>query len=123
MLKKEKTQSLENSKKERYYDVGNETIEKKSLDDLKKEYGDYIKFLEDVPGNDEDPNLEWVLIKGEYVIYVGQINKEGKREGKGLLINPSNVFSGEFKMIYQMEKVILIMQIKKNYIIINMLMV
>ena len=38
-VKERKTQSLENSKKERYYDVGNETIEKKSLDDLKIEYG------------------------------------------------------------------------------------
>ena len=96
-VKEKKIQSLENSKKERYYDVGNETTEKKSLDELKKEYGDYIKFLEDVPGNEEDPNLEWVVIKGEYVIYVGQVNKDGIREGKGLLINPMNVFAGVFK--------------------------
>ena len=96
-VKEKKIQSLENSKKERYYDVGNETTEKKSLDELKKEYGDYIKFLEDVPGNEEDSNLEWVVIKGEYVIYVGQVNKNGIREGKGLLINPMNVFAGVFK--------------------------
>ena len=96
-VKEKKIQSLENCKKERYYDVGNETTEKKSLDELKKEYGDYIKFLEDVPGNEEDSNLEWVVIKGEYVIYVGQVNKNGIREGKGLLINPMNVFAGVFK--------------------------
>ena len=96
-VKEKKIRSLENSQKERYYDVGNETTEKKSLDELKKEYGDYIKFLEDVPGNEEDPNLEWVVIKGEYVIYVGQVNKEGIREGKGLLINPMNIFAGVFK--------------------------
>jgi hypothetical protein len=96
-VKEIKTQSLENSKKERYYDVGNETIEKKSLDELKNEYGEYIKFLEDVPGNEEDPNLGWAVIKGEYVIYVGQVNREGKREGKGLLINPMNIFAGVFK--------------------------
>ena len=96
-VKEKKIRSLENSQKERYYDVGNETTEKKSLNELKKEYGDYIKFLEDVPGNEEDPNLEWVVIKGEYVIYVGQVNKEGIREGKGLLINPMNIFAGVFK--------------------------
>ena len=96
-VKEKKIQSLENCKKERYYDVGNEAIVKKSLDEIKKEYGDYINLLDDVPGDDQDSNLQWVVIKGEYVIYVGQINKDGKREGKGLLINPTNIFAGEFK--------------------------
>ena len=96
-VQEKKIQSLENCKKERYYDVGNEAIVKKSLDEIKKEYGDYINLLDDVPGDDQDSNLEWVVIKGEYVIYVGQINKDGKREGKGLLINPTNIFAGEFK--------------------------
>jgi hypothetical protein len=90
-VKEKKIQTLENLQKERYYDVGNETVEKKSLNEIKKEYGEYISFLDDVPGNDEDPNLQWVVIKGEYVIYVGQINKDGRREGKGLLINPMNI--------------------------------
>ena len=36
-VKERKIQSLENSKKEKYYDVGNETIEKKSLSELKNE--------------------------------------------------------------------------------------
>ena len=67
------------------------------MDEIKKEYGDYINLLGDVPGDDQDSNLQWVVIKGEYVIYVGQINKDGKREGKGLLINPTNIFAGEFK--------------------------
>ena len=41
--------------------------------------------------------LKWVLIKGEYVIFVGQVNQDGKRTGKGVLINPNNVFAGVFK--------------------------
>ena len=95
-VKEKVIQSLE-KKTEKYYDVGNETVVTKSLEDLKKEYGDYIKFLDDVPGDENDSNLNWVVIKGQYVIYVGQMNKEGKREGKGLLINPMNIFAGVFK--------------------------
>ena len=33
-----------------------------------------------------------------FIIYVGQVNKEGKREDKGLLINPLNTFAGVFKI-------------------------
>ena len=92
-----KTQSLENAKTEKYYDVGNETQESKTLDELKKEYGVYIEMLEDVPGDNNDSSLKWVVIKGEYVIFIGQVNNDGKRTGKGVLINPNNVFAGEFK--------------------------
>ena len=93
-----KTQSLEKAKQERYYDVGNETQQVKSLEELKKQYSEYMPMLDDVPGNENDSNLKWVEIKGEYVIYVGQVNNEGKRTGKGILINPNNVFAGEFKI-------------------------
>ena len=101
-IKNEKTkeiqlQSLDAAKKEKYYDVGNETATKVTIDQIKKEFGEQFKFLDDLNGNDDDPNLEWVIIRGEYVIYVGQINNEGKREGKGLLINPMNTFAGVFK--------------------------
>ena len=96
-VKEIKNLSLETASKERFYDVGKETSQKVTLDQVKKEYPTQFAFLEDVPGNDEDPNLDWVIIKGEYVIYVGQINQEGKREGKGILINPMNVFAGVFK--------------------------
>ena len=92
-----KTQSLEKAKTEKYYDVGNETPEEKSLTELKKEYETYFKMLEDVPGDENDPSLKWVIIKGEYVIYIGQLDSNGKRSGKGVLINPNNVFAGEFK--------------------------
>ena len=92
-----KTQSLENAKTEKYYDVGNETQESKTLDELKKEYGVYIEMLEDVPGDNNNSSLKWVVIKGEYVIFIGQVNNDAKRTGKGVLINPNNVFAGEFK--------------------------
>ena len=54
-------------------------------------------MLEDVPGDENDSSLKWVIIKGEYVIYIGQLDSNGKRTGKGVLINPNNVFAGEFK--------------------------
>ena len=96
-IKEIQLQSLDNAKKEKYYDIGNEVSKKVTIDEIKKEFGTQFQFLEDLPGDDNDPNLEWVIIRGEYVIYVGQINKEGKREGKGLLINPMNTFAGVFK--------------------------
>ena len=61
-IKQIQTDSLEKAKQEKYYDVGNETQQEKSLDVLNKEYAQYIKMLEDVPGNDNDPNLKWVEI-------------------------------------------------------------
>ena len=67
-----KTQSLEKAKTEKYYDVGNETPEEKSLTELKKQYEIYFKMLEDVPGDENDSSLKWVIIKGEYVIYIDQ---------------------------------------------------
>ena len=92
-----KTKTFEDAQKERFYDVGSETKQEKTLDEIKKEYGEYFSFFERVPGDEEDPNLKWVVIKGEYVIYVGQVNEEGQRTGKGLLINPNNIFAGVFK--------------------------
>ena len=92
-----KTQSLEKAKNEKYYDVGNETQQAKTLDELKNEYKEYMPMLDDVPGDENDSSLKWVVIKGEYVIYIGQVNSQGKRTGKGILINPNNVFAGEFK--------------------------
>ena len=96
-IKEIQLQSLDNAKKEKYYDVGNEVSQKVTIDEIKREFGTQFQFLDDLTGNDDDPNLDWVIIRGEYVIYVGQVNKEGKREGKGLLINPLNTFAGVFK--------------------------
>ena len=92
-----KTQSLEKAKNEKYYDVGNEPQQTKTLEELKNEYKQYMPMLDDVPGDENDSSLKWVVIKGEYVIYIGQVNNQGKRTGKGILINPNNVFAGEFK--------------------------
>ena len=91
-------QSLEQAKKQTYYDIGNETQEPRNIENLKKdkEFGDYIKMLDDLDGDENNKDLKWVVIRGEYVIYVGQVNQEGKRTGKGLLINPNNVFAAEF---------------------------
>ena len=92
-----KTQSLEKAKNEKYYDVGNEPQQTKTLEELKNLYKEYMPMLDDVPGDENDSSLKWVVIKGEYVIYIGQVNNQGKRTGKGILINPNNVFAGEFK--------------------------
>ena len=92
-----KTQSLEKAKNEKYYDVGNEPQQTKTLEELKNLYKQYMPMLDDVPGDENDSSLKWVVIKGEYVIYIGQVNNQGKRTGKGILINPNNVFAGEFK--------------------------
>ena len=95
-VKERKTQSLEKAQKEFYFDIGDGNIQYKSLDQLKKEYGDYIKLLDELSISNVTSNLKWGIIKGEYVTYVGQFNGEQK-EGKGLFINPNNIFAGEFK--------------------------
>ena len=95
-VKERKTQSLENAKKEFYFDIGDGKVQYKSLSELQKTYGNEIKLLDEVQLSNENPNLRWGIIKGEYVTYVGQFNGE-KKEGKGLFINPNNIFAGEFK--------------------------
>ena len=74
-------QSLEQAKKQTYYDIGNETQQPRAYTDLKndKEFGVYMNMLDDLEGDVNDPNLKWVVIRGEYVIYVGQVDNEGKR--------------------------------------------
>ena len=64
--------------------------------ELKRDYGDLINLLKDIKCKNDNSNLKWGVIKGEYVIYIGQMTKEGIKQGKGLLINPKNIISGEF---------------------------
>ena len=91
-----KTQSLERAKREFYGDIGDGKLQYKSLTDLQKEYGDYLKLLDDIETTENNSNLRWGIIKGEYATFVGQFNGD-KKEGKGLFINPNNIFAGTFK--------------------------
>ena len=95
-FKERKTQSLERAQKEFYGDISDGKIQYKSLSELEKEYKDYLKLLNDIEVEETNSNLKWGVIKGEYVIFVGQFNGD-KKEGKGLYINPNNIFAGEFK--------------------------
>ena len=95
-VRERKTQSLEMAKKEFYFDIGDGKVQYKTLSELQKTYGNEIKLLDEVKLSNENPNLRWGIIKGEYVTYVGQFNGDQK-EGKGLFINPNNIFAGEFK--------------------------
>ena len=91
------TQSLENAQKEFYFDIGDGTMQKKSLSELQKTYGKYIKLLDEIPlSNSSSSSNSWGIMKGEYVTFIGQYNGDQK-EGKGLFITPNNVFAGEFK--------------------------
>ena len=95
-FKERKTQSLERAQKEFYGDITDGKIQYKSKAELEKEYGAQLKLLDDLEVAETDSNLQWGIIKGEYVIYVGQF-KGDKKQGKGLYINPNNIFAGEFK--------------------------
>ena len=97
-VKERKTQSLEKAQKEFYFDIGDGKVQYTTLDNLKKTYPNEIKLLDEVilTNTTSTSNLKWGIIKGEYVTYVGQFNGE-KKEGKGLFINPNNIFAGEFK--------------------------
>ena len=94
-FKERKTQSLERAQKEFYGDITDGKIQYKSLSELEKEYGKELKLFDDLEIKETNSNLRWGIIKGEYVIYVGQFNGE-KKEGKGLYINPNNIFAGQF---------------------------
>ena len=95
-FKVRKTQSLELAQKEFYFDIGDGKIQYKSLSELQRTYGNELKLLDEIQTTNNNSNLRWGIIKGEYVTYVGQFNGD-KKEGKGLFINPNNIFAGEFK--------------------------
>ena len=95
-FKERKTQSFERAKKEFYGDIGDGKLQYTSLRDLQKDYGDYLKLLDDIELTEKNENLKWGIIKGEYATFVGQFNGD-KKEGKGLYINPNNIFAGTFK--------------------------
>ena len=90
-----KTQSLEVAKQEIYGEITDGKIEYKTLAELQKQYGEQLKLLDEIDMEETNNNLKWGIIVGEYVTYVGQFNGD-KKEGKGLLINPSNIFAGTF---------------------------
>ena len=94
-FKKRKTQSLERAKQEYYGEITDGKIQYKSLSELQKQYGEQLKLLDEIDMEETNNNLKWGIIVGEYVTYVGQFNGD-KKEGKGLLINPSNIFAGTF---------------------------
>ena len=96
-VKERKTQSLERAQKTFYFDIGDGKIQYKSLSELQRTYGKYIKLLDEITLSDPNASSNrWGVEKGEYVTYVGQYNGDQK-EGKGLFINPNNIFAGEFK--------------------------
>ena len=97
---------LQNEKKEFYNDKTDGKIEYKSLEELEKEYGNYIKLLDDIKidlENFEKYKINWGIIKTEYYIFIGQFSG-GIKFGKGLYINPLNIFTGQFDCGWQSGK-------------------
>lgn len=102
-LEEKKKQSLTKYKKEFYTETTNGEIEFKSLDELEKEYVNYLKLLDEIKIKDPFDNLKWGIRKSEYNIFIGQFS--GKiRSGKGLFITPNNIFAGEFRDNWQNGK-------------------
>ena len=98
-VKESRRQSLARSKTEFYTDVNDGKIKYfNSFLEFKNLYGDLIDLLDDIEcqTDNSNSNLKWGVIKADYVIYIGQINDKQIKHGKGLLINPKNIYSGEF---------------------------
>ena len=94
-FRQRKTQSLERAKQEYYGEITDGKIQYKTLAELQKQYAEQLQLLDEIDMEETNKNLKWGIIVGEYVTYVGQFNGD-KKEGKGLLINPSNIFAGTF---------------------------
>ena len=93
---KRKTQSLENISIDINFDVN--YIE---LPELEKKYPAYLKLLNEIPNNNDNNNLKWGTIRVnnsllQNYLYIGQILNDQK-EGKGIFIDSSFVFVGEYK--------------------------
>ena len=95
-LKGRKEQNIERTKTLFYFDNPNEEVIYSNLSDLTIQCGDLINLLDDVNYNYDNTNLKWGVIIGEYAKYIGQFNENGLKQGKGLLINPRNIFAGSF---------------------------
>ena len=95
-LKESQRQTLVKTRTEFYFDVGDGEVKYTTLADLSKEYGDLISLLDDLSYKYDNSDLKWGIIKGDYVTYVGQINERGLKQGRGLLMNPKNIFAGNF---------------------------
>ena len=95
-FKEKKIETLEKRQKEFYTDGTDGKIHYKSLSELQIEYGDYIKLLDDITIDESYNKYQWGIIKTEYLIFIGQFDGNEKR-GKGLYINPNNIFLGEFR--------------------------
>ena len=93
-----KLKILKKEKKEFYSDNVDGKIEYKSLEELQKEYGEYMKLLDDIEITLEDYDKyrkEWGIIKTKYYIFIGELSGDVKF-GKGLYINQNNIFAGQF---------------------------
>ena len=74
----------------------NYDIKYTTLEELEKNYEKYFILLKDIPlSNNND--LKWGIMEvNKKYTYIGQFNGNQK-EGKGILINKSNIIVGEFK--------------------------
>ena len=95
-FKQRKTRGIKRASKQSYFDISSGQVQYKSLKDIEKLYYNFVKLLDEIPKSKMDPFLKWGIIKGEYVTFIGQF-KDKRKEGKGLFINPNNIFVGEFK--------------------------
>ena len=95
-FKQRKSKGIGRASKQFYFDIGDGQIQYVSFKDIEKTYFNLIKLLDDIPKSKMDAFLKWGIMRGEYVTYVGQF-KDRRKEGKGLFINPNNIFAGEFK--------------------------
>ena len=95
-FKQRKTKGIKRASQQLFFDISDGNIQYKSLKEIDQLYHNFIKLLDEIPKSKMDPFLKWGIMRGEYVTYVGQF-KDKKKEGKGLFINPNNIFAGEFK--------------------------
>ena len=94
--KVKKTMTVERAKTEFYFESGDGKVELTTKANLEKKYPKEMKLLLELPESSNESSLKWAIIKEEYVTYIGQVNENKEKEGRGVLVNPKNAFVGQF---------------------------
>ena len=93
---KKRTMSTEMAKNEFYFESGEGQTVEVTKEYLEQNCPTEMKLILELPETENNSVLKWGVNKGQYVTYMGQVNDKLEKEGRGMILNPKNVFIGQF---------------------------